>query len=481
MKRRDYTLRLWFLLVFAFLLTAILYFLPNEVAGVKLKRVDLLAHLRNNDNDPQGDFLTANEIFNSDSLANEHLAQQQDSLTEQEAYEAHVRDSLYNALVLDESTTTYSDSTDTNNNPILIKDFSPQHNALIHTYKAIAKQEPLRIAFLGDSFIEGDIFTLDVRKKLQQKFGGAGVGWMPMASNVASFRRGIKHTFTGWKTKSAINHKNGRYFFGESIYSVSDSVATLSYTFTNEFNTPKQATIFYSSVNSVPFSYTVNDSVYTDNLTSQTPIGAYTLALKGHSIKLRFPNRSGLCFYGITFDNSDEKGVIVDNFSLRGSSGISLITIDPEIASRMNSLRHYNLIVLQFGLNVIENTRFNYTNYARKMVDVVQTLKGLFPTSDILIMGVSDRGGTLDDGTKGTLRATLALREAIKSVAQATAVAYWDTYLAMKKAGGIVQFVNEGMAAKDYTHLSFKGGRYLAEQFVDSFLLEKGGYSVSAE
>lgn len=59
---------------------------------------------------------------------------------------------------------------------------------------------PVRIAYFGDSFIEGDILTADLRSLLQQKFGGRGVGYVPVTSRVAGFRPTIKHTFEGWES-----------------------------------------------------------------------------------------------------------------------------------------------------------------------------------------------------------------------------------------------------------------------------------------
>ena len=36
----------------------------------------------------------------------------------------------------------------------------------------------VRIAVFGDSFIEADIFTADLREMLQKRFGGCGVGFV---------------------------------------------------------------------------------------------------------------------------------------------------------------------------------------------------------------------------------------------------------------------------------------------------------------
>ena len=61
---------------------------------------------------------------------------------------------------------------------------------------------PVRIAYFGDSFIEADILTADLREMLQQKYGGCGVGfchhyvhdqWLPSYS--ASFLQRMAESF----------------------------------------------------------------------------------------------------------------------------------------------------------------------------------------------------------------------------------------------------------------------------------------------
>lgn len=58
----------------------------------------------------------------------------------------------------------------------------------------------VRIAVLGDSFIEGDIVTADVRERMQDLYGGCGVGFVPFSSPIALYRATVRHTFDGWKT-----------------------------------------------------------------------------------------------------------------------------------------------------------------------------------------------------------------------------------------------------------------------------------------
>ncbi len=64
---------------------------------------------------------------------------------------------------------------------IPIEDFGG--NGLSSFYNALTNFQPgdkLRIAYYGDSIIEGDMFSQDLRNYLQRRFGGTGVGFVPI-------------------------------------------------------------------------------------------------------------------------------------------------------------------------------------------------------------------------------------------------------------------------------------------------------------
>ena len=70
-----------------------------------------------------------------------------------------------------------------------IEDFSTDGRGMKPFYEALGGMaslgRPVRIAVLGDSYIEGDIITADLRNLLQDRYGGCGVGFVPMASETA--------------------------------------------------------------------------------------------------------------------------------------------------------------------------------------------------------------------------------------------------------------------------------------------------------
>ncbi|MDP1746487.1 MAG: hypothetical protein Q8L90_12975, partial [Bacteroidota bacterium] len=75
-----------------------------------------------------------------------------------------------------------------------------------------------RIAYFGDSMIEGDLITQDLRSAMQDDFGGYGVGFVPITSIVAGFRSSVIHSFNGWTTYNLIENPPVDHVLGISGY-----------------------------------------------------------------------------------------------------------------------------------------------------------------------------------------------------------------------------------------------------------------------
>jgi hypothetical protein len=71
------------------------------------------------------------------------------------------------------------------------------------------------------------------------------------------------------------------------------------------------------------------------------------------------------------------------------------------------------------------------------------------------------------------------MRDAQRLIAERTGIAFWDLYEAMGGENSMVKLAEAKppLAAKDYTHLTFKGGRKLAKLMVGSLLHEREKYA----
>lgn len=475
MNKTNYLSRVLSLLLLTWLLCLGMYGLPDSLFDLKLRRVDLLS-----------DFCVAHQTTSLDSLR-KHLAEffvdsaYVDSVAlcdtlpcevEMDSAQITLRDSLYKAVYAVDG----ADSLGSH-----IEDYSLGHIGLKRFFAALRNKEklgrPVRIAFLGDSFIEGDIMVADVRSKLQQKFGGRGVGFVPIYSVAAQYRPTVHQQSSGWLTRSILTDRKHAYTLSGMSFESEMSIATLQIKSSDRYSELKSAS-------SLKFIYEQNDSTrlnlllnVTDTLRELLPPTQQIIQQEWegeiYEADFLFEGALGLIALGVALE--DNEGVIVDNFSLRGNSGIVLEQLDSSRCREWNQIRPYDLIVLQYGLNVASDSVLNYGWYRVRMVKVINHLRCCFPESDLLLLSVSDRSRQTEWGFE-TMPAVLALLYAQRQTARCTGIPFWNMFGAMGGENSMVNYVKNNWASKDYTHLGFRGGCKIADAFLKALLVEKEYY-----
>jgi hypothetical protein len=363
-----------------------------------------------------------------------------------------------------------------------IEDYSGDSSALKIFFRALAETKKtgkkVRIAFYGDSFIEGDVFCGSFRDTLQSIFGGRGVGYVPITSTVTGFRNTIRHSFDNWLTSSLIVKKDTTLEIGPGGYAFVPlegnwvEYRASKQRFLREFNIVK---LYYRNFDEAAVQYTIdNDTTLNiDELKNSGSLQEWTYtANKMKSIKFEFYPADSLRLYGAAFESRD--GLYVDNFSLRGNSGMSLMGLSDKMLKSFSAFRDYKLIILQFGLNSVIEDSLNYRGYTRRMVEVVNKLKKAYPKSSFMLLSVSDRSSN-KSGRLATMNAIPAMRNAQRDIAQKTKIAFWDMFEGMGGENSMITFAQSRppLAAKDYTHLTFNGGKKLASALVKSLLFEQ--------
>lgn len=465
---------LWVMLVLVLLMTIGMYFLPAEVAGIPLKSSDILSELRV-ETPQDGDMLVADgEGDIEEDEAPKRVEDASARIKADSIRNVRKRDSIYSILVAERAKV---DTAVVAEN-VLFEDFSPGHTGLKSIFEALRRRgqmdKPIYIAALGDSFIEGDIFTLDVRRLLQQRYGGGGVGWMPMYSQVSGYRQGVKQRSKGWKETTILNKSKSPLPLSGRLFRAQGQ-ASVEYTLDESPVAGNSVTrLYYAAKDELNVRYTAGDSTMNITLPAADPIGEYTFPISSDKVGFSVQSDAeAATFFGMSLET--DQGVVLDNYSLRGNSGIPLGSLDADMGSSLNADRPYHLIILQYGLNVASAKQKNYRSYGNTMIKVVRRLQELFPQASILIMGISDRGVRVS-GQFVTMPSIPDFIAEQRRVAQETGVVFWDTYAAMQSLGGINGFVSKGWAAKDYTHMSFKGGRRLAEEMLKAFDFEDKYY-----
>jgi lysophospholipase L1-like esterase len=369
-----------------------------------------------------------------------------------------------------------------------IEDYSDNNNGLTAFFDALSvlkskrSIKPLRVAFYGDSFIEGDVFCGSVRDTLQNIFGGRGVGFVPVTSHIIGFRNTIKQSYENWSTYSIVTKRDtlAKYEIGPAGYCFKPkSDNWLEYRaskqrYLREFQTLR---LFYKNKGQAKLNFILNDTLKRNVVLPRSArLKEWKVETKkAKKVELAFEHAESLEVYGASFEG--EPGIYIDNFAVRGNSGVSLDLIPAEMLKTFNQFRDYKLILLQYGLNVVNTDSARYAWYAGRMITVIEKLKKVFPEASIVLLSVSDRS-TKVDGKYKTLNTIPALRNTQRYIAQQTNIAFWDLYEAMGGEDSMVRFVSAdpALGAKDYTHLTFKGGKKLAAQLVGSLLYEFNQY-----
>ena len=480
MKEKNNMFRMWTLLVCTLLVLVCMYYLPNSIGGWEIKPIDILSDLRTDaqdslEQDPEkllDQTLTtyrdgSTEVKLSNKVSSKTVGEEHSARVVSEAEQARL-DSLYQRSL--SASGLSSDSTF-----VPIEDYTAGHLALSRYYNALQHRNnlgrPVRIVVLGDSFIEGDIFTAPLRKSLQDKFGGGGVGWMPLSSTTAGYRTSVRHEFSGWTDHSVlVSAKKGQTFSGH--YFTGHEGSRVSYSLPRGSHNFDRAVLYYMAPEGVSLSVKVADSTQTYQLAASSALQEHNLlTTPASSFKMSLlSGNNGLKLYGLALEAN--RGITVDNMSLRGNSGHTINGIDESLTTRFCELRAYDLIILQYGLNVANDKQKDYSNYAKTLRGIISRLRQVSPKSDILVMSVSDRAKKTSSGIE-TMKSIFYLHSTQQEVAREMGCAFWSTLKAMRSHGGIGAMVGKGQAAKDYTHLTHKGGVDVAQQFMKALTAEQ--------
>lgn len=325
------------------------------------------------------------------------------------------------------------------------------------------KKGKVRVAYFSDSMTDGDLIVQDIRKAYQKKYGGRGVGFVGVTSLSAGSRGSVNHSYSkNWQNQSFLRTQKPRRPFGidgQVAFAPNGASTWIRYQAGNLENSTAlyNPTLFYGSSKNKNGMMTIkinSDSVMKEPLNTNDLLNTYKVNSSPNSIKVDFTKADSIPFYGINFD--DGRGFHIDNFSIRGNSGLPLSILNTSLMNAFDQLLNYDLIILHYGANVLNYSTKDYSWYRKSMTNVVNHLKECFPKADILIVSTADKSDKVD-GQMQTSVAVAPLIKAQSDYAQATYSGFLNLYSLMGGNGSMVQWVNNGLANKDYTHFSIKG------------------------
>jgi lysophospholipase L1-like esterase len=359
--------------------------------------------------------------------------------------------------------------------PKLITDFNADTNTaslqgFLTKLRALKNGEKrkVRIAYFGDSMIEGDLLTQTFRQLLQQSFGGSGVGFVPITSPVAKFRQTVSTSNAGsWDDENFKNAKTNRLYISGHIFRGSGATVQMTDQTIQDSTAIIEKTLLCGATGA-PVNVTVNN--ITIPVHADKPVNRVVLSNDGsHTVKLGVSSPE-LPVYGISFESAS--GVIVDNFSFRGITGIEYSKIDSSFLAAVSENNPYDLIIFQYGVNLLfrPNDK-NFSWYAKMMLPVVKKIRGSFPETDFLLVSTADRAFRYG----GEYKSAIGIDSLIKVqalLAYETNSSFYNQFAAMGGTNSIVEWAKAkpSLANQDYVHPNHRGAEILANYLFDALM-----------
>lgn len=336
--------------------------------------------------------------------------------------------------------------------------------------KTIRKESSLHILHYGDSVIASDLIAGPMRRRMQERFGDAGHGFILIANPFKwYFHNDVTfHNDTGWEAMKM----NGPYA-ADGYYGLG-GVGFLSYGGGLSFFGTKSDGDYGRKVSRFDIYYLQEpnggdiDLRIKNGASEKFSTKGEPKASKIHSVKvpdgeavLTMRALSRVRVFGVSLER-DTVGVTYNSLGAHAALAAYWKKQDVQHWKDQMELRKPSLIVLQYGTNESALDRIEWDKYEEDLATVFDMVKTAAPAASILVMAPMDRA----EGRSGkTMPVILKLREAQHKVALAKGLAYWDTFTAMGGVGSMGKWVKAEpqLGSSDFTHPSPKGGEVIGE------------------
>ena len=372
-------------------------------------------------------------------------------------------------------------------------------DAFLHLLKTNLTSGQCRIIHYGDSQIEGDRISAYLRNRLQGSYGGYGPGFIPIkqvyhqvSADVAASDNWGRYAYFD-PTQEKFEHKKyGAYssfsrftpyydlakdnisldtlkLSKATIYvGISDKSYTRCRTFTN-------IGLHYGNAQTKTSIKVYEDGtlIKSDTLKADGTYHNYNINLSSTpgSLKIELESKLSPDFYGITLDGNE--GISLDNVAMRGSSGtIFAGSNNSNFQSMLNTLNP-KVIIMQYGGNSLPYLKdsLEVQEYANYLKNHIRWVKRKTKDANFIFIGPSDMT-TTENGQLMTYKLLPYLNEQLQAMCTSNGIAYWSMYDAMGGKGSMIHWVDQKLAASDYTHFSGKGTRIISELFFLALYLD---------
>jgi lysophospholipase L1-like esterase len=371
----------------------------------------------------------------------------------------------------------------------------------------------LVILQIGDSHTSADFLSGELRRKLQQRYGNGGVGYITAGKphigvRSATLKVGVS---SGW-TYHAIQKSDNVAEFWLSGFNAVTSVAGEALTFTSEspvsfdsieietLRQPGGGSIDIVIDGSVKSTFDLDAKKAEPVVLRFKPDGTETDNVRQVEIKTRTSGPVAIASIGIYNKRS---GLSYNNIGYPGATVDLVNKFDKTLMA--DDLRRLNpqIVVISFGTNEASKPNLDLANYEQNYEKVVGKIKAALPAAEIVLIGPPDgaergphcsgkpppdsachpaRSASLAAPAPGsgsshecdwhTLPKLEGIRGVERKIAERHGFTYWNWASIMPAECGSHQWAlaTPPLMARDHIHFTVSGYNKSAEQFLETLI-----------
>jgi lysophospholipase L1-like esterase len=345
---------------------------------------------------------------------------------------------------------------------------SPEENATVRALQ------------FGDSHTAADLFSGELRARLQAHFGDGGLGFQYPGHPFAGYRlAGSSRSQTsGWFTEGNKFTQLGDGDLGLGGIGIStqrpgESIS-LSTTCTNMqvqyLRQPGGGRLRFSD-NGVFVSNIDTSGAETGgeaagaSAAGSTGAGTMSYAcIPGlHSFELTTLDRAPVRLLGLV---TEQPGITYECLGINGAVAPLMLRWNQQIFADYLRQRDPNLIVLAYGTNEAASGPSHNEDYVYQFNRLIQTLHRVVPNAAVLVLGPYDRATRVGRGRHSSWQTYYGTDRIIadqKEACRLYGCAFYDERARMGGPGAMLRWASSGLAQPDHTHLTGAGYRVLAD------------------
>ena len=331
------------------------------------------------------------------------------------------------------------------------------------------------ILHYGDSHTAADMFTGEMRARLQARFGDGGTGFSAGGYPFPGYRvHGTKRSQTaGWTTEGTHLRDIGDGLLGLGGISISTDMPGESATLDAE---AQAAELFYlqqpggGRIEIYESDAALLDSKSEPQATISTDgelsAGVFTFPFASESagarhFEIRTLDAAPVRIFGFTAERNT--GLTYEVMGINGAEASLILKWNEKLQSAYIAQRKPALVVLDYGTNEAANHTWEYENYKSMFAELIARVRRAAPGVPILVLGPTDRDLRVRRRHWTNFQGTERITRAQRDLCVEDGCAFWSQQEAMGGWGSMGNWVRGGLAQGDHTHLTATGYTKLAD------------------